>query len=75
MPPPQEVDGYKSCWEADLQYHDGASLLSFQDYKGGADARFHGTAEASVDALKLLNFLIGMECPHTYDGIVAGTRA
>ena len=75
MPPPQEVDGYKSCWEADLQYHDGASLLSFQDYKGAADARFHGTAEASVDALKLLNFLIGLNCPHTYDGIVAGRRA
>ena len=75
MPPPQEGDGYKSCWQADLQYSDGASVLSFQDYKGAAGARFYGTAEASVDALKLLNFLTGMKCPHTYDGIVAGTIA
>ena len=63
MPPPQEVDGYKSCWQADLQYYDGASVLSFQGDKGAADTRFYGTAEASVDALKLLNFLIGMKCP------------
>ena len=66
MPPPKEEDGYKSCWRVDLLHYDGASELSFQDFKGGADARFYGTTEASVDALK---------CPHTYDGIVAGTRA
>jgi hypothetical protein len=75
MPPPKKGDGYKSCWEVDLQHCDGVSVLSFEDYKGAAEPRFHGTAEASVDALKLLNFLVGMNCPHTYDGIVAGTRA
>lgn len=75
MPPPREHDTYKCCWVADLRNRDGVSVLSLQDFKGGADARFHGTPEASVDALKLLNFLIGMECLHTYDGVVAGTRA
>lgn len=75
MPPPREDDGYKTCWMVDLRHRDGVSVLSFQDLKGAADARFHGTTEASVDALKLLNFLIGMKCPHTYDGIVAGTSA
>ncbi len=75
MPPSREDDGYKSCWVVDLRNLDGISVLSFQDYKGAADVRFYGTTEASVDALKLLNFLVGMECPHTYDGILAGTRA
>ena len=75
MPPPKEGDGYKSCWEVDLQHCDGVSVLRLEDYKGAAEPRFRGTAGASVDALKLLNFLVGMNCPHTYDGIVAGTRA
>jgi hypothetical protein len=75
MPPPREVDGYKSCWTVDLRHMDGVSVLTFQDYKGAADVRFCGTAEASVGALKLLNFLAGMNCVHTYDGIVAGTIA
>lgn len=33
------------------------------------------TADASVDTLELINFLIGMNWPHTHDGIVAGTIA
>jgi hypothetical protein len=73
--PPKAPDGYKTCWEVDLKYCDGISILSLQDYKGTADARFYGTADASVDALELINFLIGMNCPHTHDGIVAGTIA
>jgi|ERR1700722_9613154 hypothetical protein len=75
MPPPKEDDGYKTYWVVDPRHWHGVSVLSFQDLKGAADARFHGAAEASVDALKLLNFLIGMNCPHPYDGIVAGTIA
>jgi hypothetical protein len=75
MPPPKELDGYKSCWEVDLQHCDGASVLSFWDYKGAASVGFDGTTEASADALKLLNFLIGEGCRHTYDRIVAGTIA
>jgi hypothetical protein len=75
MPPPKEGDGYKSCWAVDLQHCDGASVLSFRDYKGAAAARFYGSTEASADALKLLNFLVGENCRHTYDGIVAGTAA
>jgi len=75
MPPPREQDGYKSCWEVDLQYSDGASVLSFYDYKGAGNLRFSGTSKASDDALKLLTYLFGMKCLHTYDGIVAGTEA
>ena len=75
MPPPKPLDGYKSCWEVDLQHCDGASVLSFYDYKGGASTQFYGTTEASADALKLLNYLVGMKCRHTYDGTLAGTMA
>jgi hypothetical protein len=75
MPPPVEADGYKVCWEINLQHYDGSSTLEFYDYKGGAKARFFGSDDASEDALKLINFLVGMECLHTYDGIVAGTIA
>lgn len=75
MPPPKEGDGYKSCWAVDLQHCDGASVLSFMDYKGGATTSFYGTTKASADALKLLNFLVGEGCRHTYDGIAAGTTA
>ncbi|KAL9117936.1 MAG: hypothetical protein Q9187_005523 [Circinaria calcarea] len=75
MPPPKETDGYKSCWEIELVHCDGASVLEFGEHKGAASARFRGTTDASDDALKLLNFLVGINCPHTYDGIVAGTIA
>ncbi len=75
MPPAREQDGYKSCWEVDLKYHDGPSVLSFYDYKGGANMRFFGTSKASDEALKLMTYLFGMKCLHTYDGIVAGTEA
>jgi len=75
MPPPVETDGYKVCWEINLQHYDGSSTLEFYDYKGAAKARFFGSDDASEDALKLINFLVGMECLHTYDGIVAGTIA
>jgi hypothetical protein len=75
MPPPVETDGYKVCWEINLQHHDESSTLEFYDYKGSAEVRFFGSNDASDDALKLVNFLVGMECLHTYDWIVAGTIA
>lgn len=75
MPPPVETDGYKVCWEINLQHCDDSSTLEFYDYEGAAKARFFGSDDANEDALKLINFLVGMECVHTYDGIVAGTIA
>jgi hypothetical protein len=75
MPPPLGTDGYKSCWTICLRHcHDG-SKLEFYDYKGAAEVRFFGSDDASEEALKLINFLVGMRCLHTYDGIVAGTVA
>ena len=73
MPPPRVLDCYKQCWEVDLKHIDG-SILRFSDWKGGASTRFDGSTDASRDGLKLLNFLIGLKCLHTYDGIRAGIR-
>lgn len=75
MPPPKEGDAYKSCWEVDLRHCDGASVLNLRDYKGRASTSFYGTTEASADAVKLLNFLVGESCWHPYDGTMAGTAA
>ena len=75
MPPPRETDGYKSCWQIQLLHRDGVSILNFSEHKGAASARFYGATDTSVDALELLNFLVGMNCPHTYDGVVAGAIA
>lgn len=75
MPPAREVDGYKVCWETELEHASGNSVLSLYDYKGSASLQFHGSPAASKDALALVNFLLSMKCLHTYDGIVAGTVA
>ncbi|OCK98522.1 uncharacterized protein K441DRAFT_653738 [Cenococcum geophilum 1.58] len=73
MPPPRVSDGFKVCWEVELKHIDG-SVLRFNDWKGSASTGFNGSTDASSDGLKLLNFLIGLECLHTY-GMRAGIMA
>lgn len=75
MPPVDDSVGYKLCWTLTLQHHSGKGYLQFGEWKGGATARFHGSKEASDDALTLLNFLTYVKMPHHYDGIIAGTVA
>ena len=78
LPPSDNVDGYKGCWEATFLHHDdgdGISRLTFSEHKGSAMFRFIGSAEASLDAIELIKYLCGNEFPHSYDGIVAGTQA
>ena len=73
---PQSVsDEYKCCWTTDLWWEGGKGRLGLDEHKGAAGAFFHGTEEGSVEALKLLNFLVGDKIPHSYDGILAGTIA
>jgi hypothetical protein len=76
MPPAKETDGYKCCWEVELRHVDGKSTLRLYDYKGSASVQFDGYAgSASDDGFELINFLVSLDCRHTYDGIEAGTRA
>ena len=75
MPPPVKFDDCKSCWHIDLRHKDGCSKVVFRDGKGAASVSFWGTTEASSDAVKLVNFLVGMNCLHPYYGTLAGTAA
>ena len=52
-----------------------SSQLEFYDYKGGASLKFTGTKAAGTRALRLVNYLIGRRCIHTYDGVLAGRQA
>jgi hypothetical protein len=63
MPPAEECDGYKSCWDACLHHEDGYSTVSFGDSKGGSTVKYYGTNKASDDALNLLNYLVGPTFP------------
>ncbi|OCK73620.1 hypothetical protein K432DRAFT_447735 [Lepidopterella palustris CBS 459.81] len=76
MPPALETDGYKCCWEVELKHIDGESILRLYDSKGSAAVGFSGfDGSASDDAFELINFLVSLDCLHTYHGIKAGTRA
>jgi len=75
MPPRKGTDGHRSCWQASLRHQDDGSILFLQDFKGRPDVMFWGSGRGSASALKLLNFLAGPDCPHTYGGIAAGTKA
>ena len=70
-----QADGYKSCWGTGLVSSDKKSKLTLRDMKGAPSALFKSTEEGSKSALSLLNFLLEVEMPHTYDGTIAGTQA
>lgn len=74
MPPQKEADGYKVCWMVQLKHMEGSTLMLF-DFKGGPSLQFHRTKAADDDALSLINFLVGMKCPHPYDGVIPGRIA
>ena len=76
MPPPNPDVGYKTCWTVELVYRgDTNNVFLLEDYKGGVNIRFHGSPEAGISALDLLNWLISNKVPHEYDGVLAGTVA
>lgn len=75
MPPQKECDGYKACWRVHLRHCGGASTLVLGERKGAINVHFEGSSEGNQDALELINLLVGTECLHTYDGIIAGTIA
>ncbi|RVX73815.1 hypothetical protein B0A52_02705 [Exophiala mesophila] len=72
MPPPRPSDGYHLTWSAKLQHTD-MSVLIFSDHNGGIGAWFTGYEDGSQSALRLLNYLTGMQC-RTGNGTVVGRR-
>ena len=75
MMPHSVSDEYKCCWTTDLFCEGGKGRLCLNEHKGAAEVHFYGTEDGSIEALQLLNFLVGNKVPHSYDGILAGTVA
>jgi hypothetical protein len=85
-PPPsdlmetQHIDEYKCCWGTLLVLQEAESdtilsHLTLYEHKGSASVGFTGTAEASEKAMALLSYLVGPDCAHTYDNVLAGNLA
>ena len=88
-PPPveQRLDGYQCGWEVHLVLKEeeepagvpdkeaSKSYITFCDYKGSAHCDFVGTNDAEERVLELINYLIGENCAHSYDRVLAGRRA
>jgi len=74
-------EGYKCTWWITLKHNKTGERLMFGEWKGAAGiwTRFHNTEELPVsyrkDILGLLNKLCAEDCPHPYDGCVAGSVA
>ncbi|MCJ1241118.1 hypothetical protein MMC14_009122 [Varicellaria rhodocarpa] len=64
-----------TCWEFKLRHHDMASILLFRDENGAAEVSFIGNTASGDDALQLLNHLVGINCRHTFGGILAGAMS
>ena len=74
----QEVDRYKSVWEAEVVHKASGRILGFGEHKGAPRVYLspdEPNREFVEDGIELLNLLCDPRCPHPYDGIVAGSVA
>ena len=73
--------GYKCTWWVTLKHKESGESLMFGEWKGAAGiwTRFGEYKELSdsfrEDTLALINELCAEDCPHPYDGTVAGSVA
>ena len=74
-------DRYKCIWWITLKHKESGELLQFGEWKGAAGTwtRFHCLEDLPEtfkrDYVLLLNELCSKDCPHPYDGLVAGSVA
>jgi hypothetical protein len=72
---------YKCVWWITLKHKETGELLMFGEWKGAAGiwTRFSNHKELpptyKADMLELMNTLADPKCPHSYDGLVAGSVA
>ena len=75
-PPCTEDDVYKCAWSFTLWNRDDPTCsLEIYEHKGWPQAYFRGGGQASTEALQLLEWLAGENCPHSYDYTPAGRHA
>ncbi len=74
-------EGYKCVWWITLQHKETGDCLMFGEWKGAAGiwTVYHSHEELKdsfkQDILELLDLLAANDCPHPYDGTVAGSVA
>jgi len=74
-------NGYKCIWWVNLKHKETGEILRFGEWKGAAGVwtRFHRDEELPEsykrDMLLLLDELVAEDCPHPYDGNIAGSVA
>jgi hypothetical protein len=74
-------EGYKLVWQVALKHQESGEVIVFREWKGGLSLghRFPFGAKPSKafmsDLTALLNLLASDQCPHPYDGTVAGSVA
>lgn len=74
-------EGYKCMWWITLKHKETGEFLQFGEWKGAAGiwTKFHSKDELPKeykrDVILLLNELCSQDCPHPYDGCVAGSVA
>jgi hypothetical protein len=74
-------EGYKCIWWVNLKHKETGEILRFGEWKGAAGiwTRFHRNDELPEaykrDMLLLLDELVAEDCPHPYDGNIAGSVA
>ena len=73
-------EGYKRVWFVKLRHKETDNIIGFTEHK--AAIKFYakklpltGSATFDHDWLSLVNLLLHPQCPHPYDGTVAGSVA
>lgn len=75
-PPCTEEDGYKCGWSYHFWNQDDPTCsLVIREHKAWPEAHFRGSEQASMEALQLLEWLAGNNCPHSYDYTPCGRQA
>lgn len=71
-------DGYKFVWQFRLEHVATKTKITFGEWKGGSLFWTEGTKVDKAflkDVEELITLLVSDNCPHPYDGLVAGSVA
>jgi hypothetical protein len=74
--PVMNVNHGKQCWRVSfIKRDDDSCRLDIFDWEGWPAVSFWGNNRSSGEALQLLDWLVGKNCPSPYDYILAGSHS